>query len=383
MVHRFGPPDSSTARSSCSVSFAPHSSQRSPAVSSVCSSRSMGRQAYALAENDRWSYDQSPIDLGRARFQRAGRRRRIGGTMRRLSAFWLVALLLALPAAASASPLNFITISPSVVNNGESATGTVSLSFLDPSPTTVKLFSSDPSAAQVPPTIVVPANTMETTFTITSSASAPPTGVQITAAVDNVPRTANMSVNFAAPAGGTLKSVSVTPTSVTARASATGTVTFTAAMPQGAVVNLSSSNPSVAQVPSETVVSANRSTSTFNVSTSSVTTATTVTLTAKWLGNTRTTTITVSPGAAPTADRVAIQKARCKPVGPGCLLEIQATSTNFNAILSVYSQSGNFMFNLTNNGGGRYSDSRGFIENPRFITVRSNFGGSASSTVGT
>src|SRR4051812_30485197 len=39
-----GPPLSRTAASSSSVSLAPHSSQRSPAVSSVCSSRSMRRR---------------------------------------------------------------------------------------------------------------------------------------------------------------------------------------------------------------------------------------------------------------------------------------------------------------------------------------------------
>ena len=37
------------------------------------------------------------------------------------------------------------------------------------------------------------------------------------------------------------------------------------------------------------------------------------------------------------------------------------------------------MFKLTNNGGGRYSDQRGFVFNPQQISVRSNFGGSASA----
>src|SRR3954462_4589815 len=99
--------------------------------------------------------------------------------MRRLTALIVsVVVLGALPSVAAASPLNFLTISPSTVNNGESTTGLLSLSFLDPAPTTVLLFSSDPSAAQVPASVVIPANTMEKTFTITSNAAAPPTGVQ-------------------------------------------------------------------------------------------------------------------------------------------------------------------------------------------------------------
>jgi hypothetical protein len=39
------------------------------------------------------------------------------------------------------------------------------------------------------------------------------------------------------------------------------------------------------------------------------------------------------------------------------------------------------MFTLTNKGGGRYADQRGFVFNPLQISVRSNFGGSASATL--
>ncbi len=61
------------------------------------------------------------------------------------------------------------------------------------------------------------------------------------------------------------------------------------------------------------------------------------------------------------------------------LLTIEATSTNPNAILSVYSRAGNFMFELKNKGGGRYADQRGWVDNPQQVTVRSNFGGSATA----
>jgi hypothetical protein len=148
-------------------------------------------------------------------------------------------------------------------------------------------------------------------------------------------------------------------------------------------VQLSSSNPSVASVPAETVVAANASSSTFNVSTAAVTANTPVTITATWFGVTKSTTITVAPGNAPAADVVAIQKARCKIMPPGCLLQVEATSTNPNAILSVFSETGALLFQLTNNGGGKYSGSKGFITKPNRIEVRSNFGGSAFATVTT
>ena len=63
------------------------------------------------------------------------------------------------------------------------------------------------------------------------------------------------------------------------------------------------------------------------------------------------------------------------------MLTIEATSTNPTAILSVYTQSGGFMFTLTNQGGGRYSDQRGWVTSPLVITVRSNYGGSATATL--
>jgi hypothetical protein len=307
--------------------------------------------------------------------------------MRRIAVFatlCAMGVMLALPGGASASSLNFITISPSIVNNGASATLTISMSFADVVPTTVLLFSDHPEAAQVPPSVVVPAGVQETTTKITTSATVPETPVQIMAAVDNVPRTANMIVNEPAPAGPTLSSVTLNPTSVTGGSNSTGVVSFTGAMTQGANVQLTSSNPAVATVPSETTVSANKSTSPFNIATRSVTTQTSVTITATWFGIKKSATLTVKPGAPPTADRVAIQKARCSAKTNGCLLEIEATSTNPNAILTVFNaDSGNALFTMTNNGGGRYTLSQPTISPPARITVKSNFGGVAGPvTVG-
>jgi hypothetical protein len=302
--------------------------------------------------------------------------------MRRLlltASLLLAPVLLALPSAASASPLNGLTITPSVVNNGQSTTGDLTLAFADPNPTKVLLFSSAPSAAQVPASIVVPPFTTEVFFTITSTASAPATGVQITASVENTPRTANMAVNFAPPVGPTLKAISVTPASVTAGSNATGTVSFSGVTNEGAVVNLSSSNPAVVHAPKEMVVNQGASSGTFPVSTSSVSAPTTVTLTATWFGKTATTTIKVAPGTPPAADKVTIKKAEWKPgPGPNGTLTIEANSTNANAILSVYF-AGEFGFDLTNQGGGKFFDQRLFKLNPGRIEVRSNFGGSASA----
>jgi hypothetical protein len=87
--------------------------------------------------------------------------------------------------------------------------------------------------------------------------------------------------------------------------------------------------------------------------------------------------VTVTPGTPP-PDQVRITKAQWKPVGISGLLTIEATSTNPNAILSVFI--GGFAFDLTNNGGGRYSDQGPWKTPPHpAIEVRSNMGGSASA----
>lgn len=271
--------------------------------------------------------------------------------------------------------ISSLTVSPSSVRDGASAQGTVTL-IPDATPTTVLLFSSDPAVATVPASVVAPAGQGTVTFTIATNAAAPPTIVQITAAIQNVPRTANLSVNAATPPGPSLSSVSVTPSSLTGGTPATGTVTFTGAT-DGAAVQLSSSNPAVVQVPSEVVVNGGAASGAFAVTTSAVGATTTATITAAWFAVTRTTTLTLTPGAPAPADHVAIRKARWK----AGLLTIEATSSNPSAILSVYSQSGAFMFTLTNLGGGRYFDQRGWVFNPQVITVRSNLGGSATATL--
>jgi hypothetical protein len=298
--------------------------------------------------------------------------------MRRFAVFAMLAAMtvLVLPASALAEGIiSSLSVSPSSVRDGASSQGTVTL-VPDATSTTVLLFSSDPSVATVPPSVVAPPGQSTVTFTIATNAAAPPTIVQITAAVQNVPRTANLSVNAATPAGPSLSSVSVSPSSLTGGSPATGTVTFSG-VTNGAVVQLSSSNPAVVQVPSEAVVNGGASSGAFAVTTSAVNATTTATITATWFGVTQRATVTLAPGATAPADQVAITDARWE----AGLLTIEATSTNANAILSVYSQSGAFMFTLTNQGGGRYFDQRGWVSNPQVITVTSNLGGSATATL--
>jgi hypothetical protein len=296
----------------------------------------------------------------------------------------LCAALLAVPAFASASGVNAITVSPGFVDGGASTVGTVRLDALDPQPTTVLLFSSDPSAAQVPANVVVPPNTLSATFPVTSSAAAPPTPVVLTASVDNFPRTTILSVNMStpAPAGPSLSALSVTPSTIRGGASATGTATFSGALTSGALVNMTSSDPSVVQVPAQPVLRAGTSSVSFIVTTSPVLVPTAVTLTAKWFDQTATTTVTVSPDAPAAVDKVTIKKAENK-IGQGQPgVTVEATSTNPKAILGVY-RGGFLQFTLTSDGKGKWTGSKQIVDVPpgAQIEVRSNFGGSAFATL--
>jgi len=297
--------------------------------------------------------------------------------MRRLAVLATISLLaselVASPAHADGI-ISSLSVFPSSVRDGASATGTVNLIPLDNNPTTILVFSSDPDVAQVPASVIAPAGASTVDFKIATNAAAPATIVQITAWIGNTPRSANLSVNAATPPGPSLTSVSVIPSTLTGGSPATGTVRFTAAT-DGAVVQLVSGNTALVQVPFETVVNGGASSGAFPVTTAPVTANTPVTITANWFGVSRTTTITLIPGPPAPADVVRITRARWRRG----LLTIEATSTNPNAILSVHSQSGSFMFTLTNLGGGRYFDQRGWVFNPNVIVVKSNLGGSATA----
>jgi hypothetical protein len=96
------------------------------------------------------------------------------------------------------------------------------------------------------------------------------------------------------PAPASLSAVSVSPSTVVGGNTSQGTVTLTSGAPSGgALVSLSSANPSVV-VPANVTVAAGSSSVTFAVNTSTVTTNTSVVITATYGGVSRTTTLNVT-----------------------------------------------------------------------------------------
>ncbi|MEU9884028.1 hypothetical protein AB0M95_04950 [Sphaerisporangium sp. NPDC051017] len=276
-----------------------------------------------------------------------------------------------------AGTLDSLSISPRTVVAGTSAQGTVTLAAAVGEDTVVILSSTNTDVVRVPGSVTIPAGAVSTDFTVTT---VPFTGPGDFACVNGtaggITQADCLNVN-PVPSGPVLSSVTFSPATVAGGGPATGTVRF-ATVTDGAVVTLTSSNPAVVGVPAETVVSGGQSSGAFPVTTASVSAGTTVTVTATAFGVTRTGTLTVVPATTPPVpDVVQIKRATWKDR----LLRIEATSTNPDAILSVYlTSSDSFMFRLTNLGGGRYADQRGWIGNPGRITVKSNFGGSATAS---
>src|SRR5262249_25066116 len=93
---------------------------------------------------------------------------------------------------------------------------------------------------------------------------------------------------------------------------------------------------------------------------------------------TLTATVDVVPATGPPVPDVVTIKTMTWRLGH---LKIGASSSNPNAILSAWlTNSDSFMFNLSNDGHGKYGAARPATTNPEFITIKSNSGGSADGT---
>jgi hypothetical protein len=285
------------------------------------------------------------------------------------------------PPPPSAASLSTLSLSPSTVTGGNSSQGTVTLTSAAPSGgALVALSSSNTSVAAAPPSVNVPAGATTAAFNVATNSVAASTSVTISASYSGVVRTATLNVQpvvVSQPV--TLSTLTLNPTSVTGGNSSQGTVTLSGAAPSGgASVTLTSGNTNAASIPTSVTVPAGATSAAFTVTTRSVTSSTSVTISASYGGVTRTATLTVN--AAQATDTVAIQLAEY--TADKRELRVEATSTNSGAVLRCYvSATGELIGTLTNDGGGRYRGQFTWPTNPQNITVRSSLGGSATRAV--
>lgn len=173
-----------------------------------------------------------------------------------------------------------------------------------------------------------------------------------------------------------LSTLTLNPSSVIGGSSSLGSVMLSGAAPTGGVVvTLASSDGTIALVPPSVTVTAGATSASFTIPTNPVTATTSVTISGTSGGQTRSALLTVNA-----VDTIMIQRAEYQRSRG--LLRINATSTEPTATLRVYvTTTGDFIGTLTNKDRGSFTGMLSWPTNPRNITLRSSFGGSAAKAV--
>ncbi len=183
------------------------------------------------------------------------------------------------------------SVTPTNVLQGTAATGSVSIQPAAPNGGAVINLSSDtPASATVPATVTIPAGQTSASFTITTEPFNTTTSVNITGSyLDN---SGSSSLTVWAP----ISSLSVNPSDEMSLFAATGTVNLPGPAPLGgATITLTSSDPSIASVPSSVTIPGGQGSATFSIPTGFVADSTQVTITASYGLSTEKTTLTVLP----------------------------------------------------------------------------------------
>ncbi|HTW63120.1 MAG TPA: hypothetical protein VME17_00835 [Bryobacteraceae bacterium] len=183
------------------------------------------------------------------------------------------------PSGPGQASLSGVTLNPTEVSAGQSSTGTVTLSAAAGAGGVLVNLSSNSGAATVPASITIPQGQSSGTFNVSTSSVTGSVTATITATSANS-TTATLVISPIGTGTGAVSEVSVSPASVTGGQGATGTVTLLVpALLGGVQVNLSSNNPAVS-VPASITIAFGQTSGTFAVSTSSVSSPTSVLITA-------------------------------------------------------------------------------------------------------
>lgn len=192
-------------------------------------------------------------------------------------------------------PMTFsLSVAPSSMPGGSSATGTVTLVEAAPPGGIVIALSSDNASATVPSSITIAAGDTSGTFTVASVPVAVDTLVTITGDYFVGMTLASSDTDTVTLTAPTPTNLSITPSTVAGGQSATGTLTISGPAPAGGITaTLNSSNVAAAQVPASVTVLQNQTTGSFTITTSAVPANTTVTITATIGVNNRTANLTI------------------------------------------------------------------------------------------
>ncbi len=195
------------------------------------------------------------------------------------------------PSNKSGLTVTLLEFNPTSVASGSAATGTVFLSGTAANGAVVTLSNSNPAIANVPSTVTVAPGSSTATFSVSTVFVSTTTSATVSASLGGATQTASLTV-LQPPVAMSL--LTVNPPTVGGGNGSMGTVTLNGpALTGGAVIALSSSQPSVAATPATVTVPAGLTSATFPITTQPVALPVSVTLSAKYVGQTLTTSLRV------------------------------------------------------------------------------------------
>jgi hypothetical protein len=221
-----------------------------------------------------------------------------------VSAATLVTLTATLNAASASAQftlqppsLQSLTISPSTISGGAQPQGIVMLNGQAPAGGAVVSLSSNSPAVSPPASVTVAPGSFSASFPIPTSGVNANTTATVTASYNGSTTQAQVTLTAQQPPS----SLTLSPTSTTGtNGSSFATVTIASAASTDQVLQVASSNPSIASVPNGVTIPAGSTTGGFNIFTSSVSVQTVVTISVSGGGVTKTANLTINPDASPT-----------------------------------------------------------------------------------
>jgi hypothetical protein len=186
-----------------------------------------------------------------------------------------------------------ISVAPASVLGGKAAIGTVTLTAPAGKSGVVVALSSSVSSVGVAGTVTVASGKTSATFAITTKVVSSTVVATLTGVVGSSSKQATLTVSPV-----TIASLSVSPMAVkgSSTIAVTGIVTLNAAAPAGGItVTLTSSNTKIASTPGSISIAAGKTSGTFKVTHTGVTSQTSVTISATATGTTKSATLTVTP----------------------------------------------------------------------------------------
>lgn len=192
--------------------------------------------------------------------------------------------------------LRSLTISPATISGGAQPQGIVMLNGQAPAGGAVVSLSSNSPLVSPPASVTVAPGSFSASFPIPTSSVTANTTATVTAIYNGASSQAQVTLTSQQPPS----SLTLSPNSTTGTGgSSFATVTVASPSSTDQVLQVASSNPSIASVPNGVTIPAGSTTGGFNIFTTSVSTQTVVTISVSGGGVTRTADLTVNPDAAP------------------------------------------------------------------------------------